>query len=194
MDEFGTQEDVIRAIEELSDEELVKLKRHAEWKSRKTGFGQDEGYSGDALLSEACSKLLSLEKKWPKNLPFYVVLWKAIGNIANAKIQHLSGDFGDVEHKLIQYEPGDNNEVDDYLESSHSSPEMHVEARIRLEMVNDYFKNKGDNDVLKLMEAQLSGFSGPEIKDLLEIDQKQLETIQRRLSRGIDKVFEKEDE
>lgn len=187
---FASSDDVIEAFEALSKDEVVKLKNYAQKRSFKTGFYGDENYSADALLNDAFIALLSGSKKWkPKEFSFYWAMWWAIKNISHNKIQHLKSEVGDIEYKLVQYEPGENNDIDQYLKTTQVESSYYVDARIRIDTLKEYFVN--DKKVLDLIDAQLNDFNGEETKEYLEVDQTQLETIQRRLTRGIDKVFEK---
>jgi len=187
---IATSEDVIEAFEALSKDEIVKLQNYARKRSFKTGFSSDGNYSADSILNDAFVSLLSGNKKWkPKEFSFFWAMWWAIKNISHNKIQHLKSESGDIEYKLVQYEPGENNDIDQYLETTQVEPSYYVDAHLRIDTIKEYFQN--DKKVLDLIDAQLGDLNGEETKEYLAADQTQLESIQRRLTRGIDKVFQK---
>ena len=181
--EFFSQDEILKAYRNFTEEELVKLSRYAD----KRAIAPEGQYSADQLMIHASSCFLSGERKWYKdNPPFFVVLWGAIKSISSNWTRHLKTTKGDIEFKLIQAIPNENNDLDSYAAQVGVDYEYYVDKQLRIKIIKDYFKN--DPAVLELIELTLGDFSGPEIKEYLNIDQKRFETIKRKLDRGIDNL------
>lgn len=181
--EYYSQEDILAAYSNFTDEELVKLERHAQ----KRAIAKDGKYSADQLMIDAFTSFLSGTRKWYKvNPPFFVVYWGAIKSISSNWARHLKTKKGDTEFKLIQATPNENNDLDNYVNQANLDYEYEVDKQLRLEIVKDHFKD--DPKILELMELMLGNYNGPEIKEYMDVDQKTLETLKRKLDRGIDKL------
>ena len=180
---YYSQEDILEAYRNFTDEEMVMLERYAQ----KRAIAKDGKYSADQLMIDAFTSFLSGTRKWyTDNPPFFVVFWGAIRSISSNWARHLKTKKGDAEFKFIQAIPGENNDLDKYVDQAGLDYEYEVDKQLRLEIVKDHFKD--DPQVLELMELILGNYSGPEIKEYMEVDQKTLETLKRKLDRGIDKL------
>lgn len=184
VSEIATTEEVFEAYSKLTDDELSKLSWFASFKA----YEEDGKYSADALMEEALMAFLSGDRKWKKNeYPFFAVLWGTIRSISSNWAQHLASGNGDIEFKLEKFEPGENNEIDDYVRETGVSSEILVDSKMRIETLKSYFEK--DVEVSELIELKLADCNGKEIKEYLDIDQKQFETLCTKLKRGIEKLL-----
>lgn len=182
-DPKASSEEVIEAYEKLTDHELYRLKVLA----RQRNYAPVPGYTAEDLMNDVLISFLSLERKWPKErISFFICFWYGIKNHSSNRARHLKSGEGDIEFKLLRHEPGENNEIDEYIEKTDGNREVRIDARLTIEKIRENFSD--DSKVIELLECISEGFSGPEIKELLSWNQTEMETVQRRLNRGILKI------
>lgn len=136
-------------------------------------------YRHEDLLQEAISRTLSGERQWRDAVPIYWHLYQAMRSIAwdwskkaneNLIVASQYGDSGDETGFLAR------------IEDTAPDPERQAAARLMLERIMETCGS--DPIVLGLISGKLQGKTGPEIREELNLDEKDFSAAAQRLRRS----------
>jgi CRP-like cAMP-binding protein len=180
-DEHATDAEIEASLRALSDVQLVRLGRAANYRALALA-GLGLGISGDDLLQEAIARTVAQRKHWRKTVvSFEKHLLEAMRNIANHAKDELAG--ASVVAATTEDDRGYLDGVP--VRSRVSDAERAAAAHEQLGRITQRFAN--DDEVGLVLEGLASGMTGPEIQADLKITQTQFETIMTRLRRGVDR-------
>ncbi|MBZ5532079.1 MAG: hypothetical protein LAO20_11665 [Acidobacteriia bacterium] len=184
--EYGTRDDVERAVESLSSEDELRLARFARYKIR--GLGRKaKGRDHEDLRSEAIKATWigagggDEGRRWKKStVPFVQQLLGAMRSIAS----HWKAAHDEDETYLdseVAVETGDGDILSpvDNAPSGAPSQERDLLAKEALNSVYQMFHD--DDDAALVIEGIKEGWSGPEITEQLGLSRKQYEAAIKRI-------------
>jgi hypothetical protein len=182
--------EIEEAIRALTDADNGRLKRFTTQRLMAIGRAA-AGNDWTDLLQEAITRTLDGTRKWNKNeVPFVGHLMGVVKSLCSG----LAEKMGTQKHEepMLESELAgvpDDPAMNPYqlAVSQKPDPERILEAREVVAATKDYFRD--DSLVLDLISCLEEGLSGLEIKELLGISQKDLNTVMRRLQRSKPKVL-----
>jgi hypothetical protein len=168
--EYAGRAEVEQALLGLSEADLLRLHRFANWKARSLR-GSSKGRDGDDLLQEAVmSTLVGAEgtedgRKWNKKIPFRQHLEGAIRSTAShwRREAQLEPETLETDLSRVTDEGEETNEAA-LAPDSEPGPERIAEARENLAQVMSYFA-EDDNAVL-VLEGLREGLKRSEMLEL----------------------------
>jgi hypothetical protein len=179
-EEYATDEEVVAAVQALTDVDGVRLAKVAGFRARALA-GLGLGLSADDLIQEAIKRTLKRRRRWRKKVPFVMHLSKAIRSIASHAPDELKG--GTV---LTASEEDSDGRLDGIaLVSQVTDPERAAAVAEQFARIEKKFAD--DAEVALVLEGLAAGMKGPEIQADLQITETQYETIMTRLRRGVDR-------
>ena len=187
---IATPEEVEAALTGLIKADRARLMSYARW--RIDGLGRAAlGRKAKDLFGEAVTATLAGNRRWqPDSVDIKGFLLGVMRSISS----HWRDEFDEQEPLLESELPSDpperEGERDPPLEQAGSSAPSAERVLIAGQMVatlKNHFRE--DPEVLLVMGGIKDGMSGPEIQEVLELSQKQYETIMRRLRRGARKLL-----
>jgi DNA-directed RNA polymerase specialized sigma24 family protein len=163
------------AIERLCDEDLIRLRLVAR---------VFDPRRHEDLLQEAISRTLSGERKWRDGVQLFWHLHEAMRSIAWDWAK--KGD----ENLVLDSQSGADGSEAGYLagiESAAPDPERQAGARMALERIIETCG--ADPIVVGLLRGKLQGKTGPEIRDELQLSQKDFSATAQRIRRSAKALF-----
>lgn len=179
--EIASNSALREALTKLTDAELLRLKRIAQL--RASGLEIEWG----DLLNEAIARSLSGTRAWPVDVPFMAFLVQTMRSIANEYWRQMNESVVALSADLTA-----DSDLDAFVGVDSKSPERQVVAERTLRDIEDLFRN--DSDALGVLRGMALGMTAEEIRHSSGLDQRQYETVQKRIRRGITRAFAKEDE
>lgn len=192
LDRTATPEEVCQAYEELSDEELYRLRKAATYCLLGSEYREP-----DEIINEAICRTMRGDRNWPMHIPFMAYLIKTFQGLGDDSRQSLQ------QRRTMQLEGyvADDTSVDETLgllgkvhpDALTSIIEMEVtsehqeRARANLDKIEAHFSK--DDHVTWIIMGLKDGLPAAEIQDLGGMTQTQYETAKRRFRRGVDKIF-----
>lgn len=194
---FATPEHVREAIEALSKEDRLRLRKAAAICMAGTEF-----HDPWEIVHEAVSRTMSAAngdkgRHWPLNVPFMGYMVQTIKGLADDSREALpqknrqrldataaeGAPEEDVLGSLGKFHADCLSEaVED--EDSH---DRQSRAKADATLIDDRFAD--DNEVTLIIMGHKDGLAPSEIRDLGDMTQTQYETARRRLRRGLEKLF-----
>lgn len=183
-DQAASETEVVAAIAALTDNQLLKIQKYAEYKIDGLG-GKALGKDWQDLLQTALLKTISRERHWnKKNVDFFGHMTGTIRSIAS----HWRQEFQDCEPRLESelIRPNASGEMRSPLDQApdhRSGPAAEYTAQ---ELLHKFENLLGDDDVgLQILLGLRDGMSPAEIRDLLNLGTKEYETAVKRVRRRI---------
>lgn len=190
---YGTVDDIRKAIERLTDADLVKIHHAAGICLSGTHFT-----CADDLLNEVIVRALRAAegergRRWPLDVEFVAFV-----------IMTMKGLADDSRHAFTQthFESADTVELegvtpdDAFARAGMTHPdaptlaaaaEDEQRAADELRRIDEHFE--GDSEVIWIIEGRRDGLSANEIRKLSEMVEKQYEAARKRFRRGLQKLF-----
>lgn len=190
MRQAVTEDEIREAIVSLTEVDLVRLERFAFWRIQMIG-GTTYGHDAKDLLYEAIVRTLDGRRTWNRvAVDFKGHLIGVIRSVCSEWKEKSKTE----KHKELLFESDlvgilDCNTTDPLrsLTPPPRRPEDILEAQDSVAAVRKFFQD--DKLVLEIIDGLEEGMAGPDIRQVLGISQKELETAKRRLHRSISKIF-----
>lgn len=175
-DEYASTEEVVAALQALTDEEHQKLKLIARYWLKRRRRLVVQGVEATDLLADAVTRTLEGERRWksPK-----VGLVRHLDWVMRSASGHENkkGD-GVVSTELFEA-------LTDATEQSQLQPssglEAQVAARAEIERIERLFA--GDPVALRVLRCRAEGKAASEIRGELKLSEKEYETVAKRILR-----------
>ena len=179
---LATREQVERALAALTDFQLVRLQRIAEFRHRSLGT-RGAGRNESDLLSDAIIATLEGRRKWKTNVDFMTFLKGVIRSLAShIRAGRPADAFDDIAARPVNEE----DETEDIVEllptQAPIDPERQLRARDLDKEVRERFKD--DPLVLLVYEAFLEKMKPGEIQSHLGVSEKEYNAAAKRLRRA----------
>ena len=174
--EIANKDDVVSAINLLTDVELIKLERFATRRINICNLST-LGYTNKDLLNQAIVDTLDGTRTWNINsINFYTHLAGVIRSISGHWFEKYKKNHSSLE--------GMNYDTSELLLTESNSGLSH-EKTINEEQLIKYILGKlcDDEIALKVINLLYKGYKGPEIKQKMDLNQSQYETIMKRIRR-----------
>ena len=171
IEEAPAQQDVARAIDELSDGDLLRLKVLARQRAR----GLPGGVAWTDLLQETVLRALSGARRWPAGVPLMAFLAGVMRSICSEHWRRAQRERQVLVDAEASAERADG--------SPGADQERVVAAAEALAAI--YCRFAEDATVLKIMVGLAEGFSASEIRSRHEMTQTEYDSARKRLRRAI---------
>ena len=183
----ATAEEVKKAIESLSEPQLVRLKRYAAFRHRGLG-ARAAGRSPADLESDAVIALLDGRRNWTKSkVDFLTCLMGIIRSLSSHIRTGESRDaFDDLAPVPERHDDGVEDPLERFPNSRMVDPHRELEARELDEQIRERFKD--DAEALLIYECFGQRMAPAEIRNLLELSVQQFDAAAKRLRRGVQRL------
>lgn len=190
---LATTDDIRIAIETLSDEDAVVLKRAARLCLPGTEFQDPK-----EILNEAVVRALNGSRQWPMNrTPFVAFMIMTMRSIASgsrdAPAQARTGHLESIAAKgtgasgALDFLGYSTASVEQEAIEADEDEEAKARAKADANKIDAYFES--DQDVAWLILCLQEGQSPSKARELAGLTTTQYETTRRRLRRGLEKLF-----
>lgn len=180
----ATEEEVIAALEALTERQLKALKQYARWRIR--GLGRASlGRNYEDLLQEAVTATLAGDRRWNKSLgDFFGHLVWAMRSISSNWRRKFDEDEAYLESEVVRTTPEgkESNPMHEVASPAQDGRRVSA-ARDQVGHVERLVSDSGRSLASLVIDGWREGLTGPEIKEALGISQKELETEIRWLRR-----------
>lgn len=177
--EFATEDEVARAVEDLSEPQLARLLRAATLRARAlTAYGL--GTDGNDLLQEAMVRTLAGTRRWKRGVPFETHLHSTVRSICS----HAPGE---LEPGMVVATAAEHPSAPEAAELLAASGDAARSLAVKEELDEIRRRFEGDDQMLLLIDALGEQMKGPEIQQLLEVTVTQYESLMTRLRRAVDR-------
>lgn len=172
---YATDDDVEKALADLSDEDLLRLDLAAN-----SLVASSEIVSPETLWKEAVESVLNQTRKWPTNVKFVTFLFNAMRSISDGYRKKQSRMFRLLDDDDLDSDSG--NPEEQMLEAEH---EKFVHARYK--ELWELFS--GDEMSEAILLGREDNLSPKEIQDNFEMSETQYASTLRRMRRKMAKKF-----
>ena len=179
--ETATPEDCALALRQLSDADLRRLDESA--RLRAAGLASVDGRD---LLNEAIVRMLTGKRRWPTEVPLTVFLRETMRSIASDYWRRRAAAVV-VAESDIRADVGTGDGVVATAADSSMEPEARTAAAEALARIEEQFKK--DGDALAVISGKVQGKSPAEIQEENAMSKKRYATTQRRIRRGLVRLF-----
>ncbi|WP_343725622.1 hypothetical protein [Herbaspirillum huttiense] len=186
-----------QAIEQLSTEDLYRLKRIARYALYGTEFQDPQELLNEAILRALKAAAGERGRTWTKSVSFVAFLVMCIRGIANdssesasqtrtARLEELATDVNDSENIIAEFGHCHAGAEDLAIESEEAIY-ISESAKIDIAAIDSYFD--GDENVSWIIMGFKDNLKAEEIRAMSGMSQTDYETAKRRFRRGLDKLF-----
>jgi DNA-directed RNA polymerase specialized sigma24 family protein len=190
MVEPASTAEIVAAIRALTEADAGHLKRYAVRRLEAIGRAAG-GKDWEDLIQEGIARTLAGTRIWNKNaVPFVGHLMGVVKSICSGMAENLAAEKNEEpmsESELIGATTNPDLNPYQLAVSPMPTAEEITEARDAVDAIKRFFHD--DPLVLEIVSCIEEGFNGPEIKELLGISQKDLETAMRKLRRAAPMVL-----
>lgn len=181
----ASEEEVITAVEALTDGQLKALRHYARWRVR--GLGRaSQGRNFEDLLQEAVTATLAGDRHWNKSSCEFVghLVWAMRSISSNWRRKFDEGEPY-LESEILQHTPEgkESNPIDDVASRQHDGRRV-AGARAHVEHIEKLVSDSGRALASLIIDGWREGLTGPEIREALGISQKEFETELKWLRRA----------
>lgn len=184
MKNAATREEIVAAIEALTRQEHLRLEQYAHWRIRGLGRAA-QGRDWEDLLREAISATYEGNRKWNKeSVDFSRHLIGVVRSISSHWRDQFDPNVAFLESEVIRVSP-EGKAFNPMLEtaSSTADPERAFEAKDEVKRIESI---ASQNPLAWLIfDGLRDGMTGPEIREALEVSQKDYETAYKWLRRNV---------
>lgn len=192
LDRLATQEEVIQAIESLSDEDFYRLRKAASF----CLMGSDY-IDLDEIINEAICRTLHGERNWPKSVPFIAYMIQTMKGLSSdsrdslqrsrtKQLEALAPDGVNIEEVMGRLDQRHPDPLTNLIEVEVNS-ERQVRAKVDSDRIEVFFAE--DAQVTWLILGIKEESSPADIMELSGMTQTQYDTARRRFRRGVAKIF-----
>lgn len=189
MENASSREEVVAAIEALTREQLLRLERFGRWRMRGLGRAA-QGRDWEDLVGEAIAATYEGRRRWSKgSVDFFQHLIGVIRSISSHWRDQFNPDEAFFESEVIRVTP-QGKTVNPMVEvASRAADPEHAHAG--KEEVKRIAQIASNNPLAWLILDGLSdGMTGPEIREALDVSQREYETAMKWLRRNIRRASE----
>lgn len=187
----ATQDEVLEAVEMLSDAELLRLRQFGERLTYGTAYA-----GGEDILHEAIVAVIGMKRRWPIELPFLVFMHGAMKGIASNDRTSLRARTEVSAAELVGV---DDSDADEFLAGLASKSdvagidELLVAEEDRQALLRDveavYAWFEDDEEITLILMAIEDGFIGKAIQETCDMSTTQYESGRKRMRRGVAKML-----
>ncbi len=184
----ATQEDITKAVESLTDADLLRIRKFAQLRLKAVGE-KTRGHTFEDLLGDAILGTMEGERKWFKErVPFLSHLFGVIRSLSTHLAEKYDRKEGAVGWMNLTID-SEGKEIDplSLASSEIPNPERNFEAKEQIEKLKEALCD--DALALEVLNGLLEEMKGPEIQEILSLSKMEYETIRRRISRTAKKVL-----
>lgn len=191
MKNAATRDEIIAAIESLTRREYLRLEQYARWRIRGLGRAA-KGRDWEELLREAVSATYEGSRNWNKeSVDFSRHLIGVMRSMSSHWRDQFNPDEAFLESEVIRVTP-EGKTSNPVLEAASpaADPEQAIMDKEEVERL-ERIVSKNPLAWL-IMEGLRDGMTGPQIREALEVSQKDYETAMKWLRRNIRAKTDKE--
>ncbi len=198
--QVATADEVWRAVETLTEVDLLRLHEEARCRVIRIGPCAANGRTDDDLLQDAVIRLLDGKRSWyPENVPFVPYLMGVIKSVASAWAGHRERNSGTPEYAALETElmreDEEGNKVSPFDAVPASTPNIEAQT-IEAEMEAEYktladeieASCTGDEDASMVILGWQSDMNGPDIQAEFGWSETTYRTTVRRIQRRAQKI------
>lgn len=175
-DRHATEEEIVEAIENLSDEQLVALRKKAGFRANSLGH-RAGGRDGEYLLTEAMTRTLVGTRRWRiARVDFSRHLDQAMRSIVSNWRKAPDGVVSEADTLQRHQEEPSAVEIEP---DPHPDPEKALLAAEELGRILADFAS--DRDASEVLAGWAEGLKGPEIQELADMSKKEYEAAVKRI-------------
>lgn len=180
-EDHASLEDVERAIVELTDVEAIRLENVARF--RALGLrGLGLGVNAEDLLQEAITRTIEGRRRWKREISFVKHLIETMRSISSHERERFRK--AKVKSPVRELE-GDESGLSSPL--SWRAPDSEVIAAACQQKTAIFERFAEDPTAEQVLDGLQAEMTGPEIQEVLEISQREYETVMTRIRRSIDR-------
>jgi uncharacterized protein (DUF433 family) len=190
VESAATKEEIVAAYDALTRPELIRLERYAKWRIRGLG-ARNLGRYWEDLLREAITATYEDVRRWNKDsVDFPRHLIGAMRSISSRWAKEFDPDEAMLESDTIRVSPEGiiSNPVLD-AQSQEPNAQDSLEQQEEVEKIEQLVGGKPL--AWLILEGRRDGMTGPQIRETLEISQKDYETAMKWLRRNLEAVANK---
>jgi hypothetical protein len=198
--ECASTDEIRHAIESLTPEESIRLRKVANYCLWGTGYS-----SPDDLLNEAVKRAMLAAagqkgRKWPRDVPFVAFMIKTMQGLADDSMKSsaqrltVSADAmapeGSTMDEALGAIPGRGYHHGDAVSmalEAQERQERYEAAKPDADAIDAFFA--GDDEVGYLIMGKKDDMKPAEVREVSGMTQLQYDTAKRRFRRGLDKLF-----
>jgi DNA-directed RNA polymerase specialized sigma24 family protein len=176
---FASREDGAEALSSLTEADLVRLKRFAQYRS--AGLSQLDWQD---LLHEAIDRLLSGRRRWPRSVPFVLFMQQTIRSLAHDHWRRrvegptlTVADLDAAQHLAFESAP----------DLTTPAPDRAIEARDSLREVYDLFSD--DPLVLAVLNGFAENLAPAEIMSRTSLTTTAFASARRKIRRTVERAI-----
>lgn len=180
----ASEEEVVAALDALTDGQLKALKQYSRWRIR--GLGRKSlGRNYEDLLQEAVTATLAGDRHWNKDCgEFFLHLIWAMRSISSNWRRKFDEGEPYLESEIIHTTPEGKESNPMYDVTTPSQDGRRVAAnKDQVEHIEKLVSDADRSLASLIIDGLREGMNGPEIKETLGISQKELETEMKWLRR-----------
>lgn len=186
----ATREEVLHAAENLSDAEFLRLRQFG------TRLIYGTVYTGEDIVQQALVGVISMNRRWPVEIPFLVFLKNAMKSIASNDRTCLRAKSEVVAAELANEMVSDTDEL--LANLAPISEECGLDEQLiteeeRRALLRDvdsvYAWFKDDEEVTLILMASEDGLIGAAIQEECGMSKTQYESARKRMRRGVAKML-----
>lgn len=194
---YATAEEICEAVESLTEAELGRIHRAAQYALFGTEYTNPLELLGEAVQRTLEGVGVKEGRHWPKNVDFVAYINMTMQSIANgssssitqsrtAYLETMAGHHGDTELALAQEGFSSPDVVEQALELEETN-ERQARAAADAALIEAHFAN--DEEIQFLIMGDKDGLKPNEIRAISGMDQTTYDTARRRFRRGLNTLM-----
>lgn len=194
---YATDEEICEAVERLTEAELGRIHRAAQYVLFGTEYTDPQELLGEAVQRTLEGVGVKGGRHWPKDVDFVAYLIMTMQSIAEgssssisqsrtAHLEVMAGHDHDVELALAQEGFSSPDVVEQAVELEETN-ERHARAAVDVALIEAHFAR--DEEIQFLIMGDKDGLQPNEIRAISGMDQTTYDTARRRFRRGLNTLM-----
>jgi hypothetical protein len=194
---YATAEEICEAVERLTEAELGRIRRAAQYVLFGTEYTDPKELLGEAVQRTLEGAGVKGGRHWPKNVDFMAYLIMTMQSIAEgsrgsnsqsrtAHLEVMAGHDGNVELALAQEGFSSPDVVEQALDLEETN-ERQARAAADVALIEAHFAS--DEEIQFLIMGDKDGLQPNEIRAISGMDQTKYDTARRRFRRGLNTLM-----
>ena len=194
---YATAEEICEAVERLTEAELGRIHRAAQYAIFGTEYTDRLELLGEAVQRTLEGVGIKEGRHWPKDVDFVAYIIRTMQSIADgssssitqlrtAYLETMAGRDGDAELALTQEGFSSPDVFEQALEIEEKN-ERHAQAAADVALIEAYFAS--DDEIQFLIMGDKDGMKPSEIRAVSGMDQTAYDTARRRFRRGLNTLM-----
>lgn len=194
---YATTEEICEAVESLTEAELGRILRAAQYVLLGTEYADPQELLGEAVQRTLEGVGVKGGRHWPKEVDFVAYLIRTMQSIAEAssssisqsrtvRLEAMAGHDGNIELALAQEGFSSPDVVEQAMELEETS-ERQAHAAADVALIEAHFAN--DDQIQYLIMGDKDGLQPNEIRAISGMDQTTYDTARRRFRRGLNTLM-----